>query len=273
MRQSMDSGILVSATYLREKIDNVSVMLPYFKESNFLTDVVKVEDAYELEDLMQSAFSGDRTSGSIVVTRSNKGANLFNKQIRNYIQQKESVLEAGDQLMVVKNNYFWLDAKSKAGFIANGDIAEVVRVNHIEEMYGFRFADAEIVLLDYPGEKELTVKLILDVLDYPGPSLGEQENRSLFEQVEADYQHIPSRKKRMAALQKDPYFNALQVKYAYAMTCHKTQGGQWPTVFVEQGYFTEEQCDVEYLRWLYTALTRATEKVYLLGFQQEFFEQ
>ncbi|MBN2639663.1 MAG: AAA family ATPase [Bacteroidales bacterium] len=273
MRQSLDSGILKSATYLRQKINEHLVALPYFKEVNFLTDVRKIEDAYELEDLMHQSFSGRNTSDSIVVTRSNKGANLFNKQIRNYIQQKESELEAGDQIMVVKNNYFWLDSKSRAGFIANGDIAEVVRVNYIEELYGFRFADAEIVLLDYPEEKELTVKLLLDVLDFSGPSLGEKEQRTLFEQVEADYQHIPSRRKRLALLQKDPYFNALQIKYAYAMTCHKTQGGQWPVVFVEQGYFTEEQCDVEYLRWLYTALTRATEKVYLLGFQQAFFEE
>lgn len=272
MRQSLDSGILKSATYLRQKINEQLIDLPYFKESNFLADVQKVEDSYDLEDLMQQSFSGLHTSESIVITRSNKRANLFNKQIRNFIQQKESELEAGDQLMVVKNNYFWLDQKSRAGFIANGDIAEVVRVNYTEELYGFRFADVEIVLLDYPEEKELTVKLLLDVLDFPGPSLGEKEQRSLFEQVEADYQHIPSRRKRIAQLQKDPYFNALQVKYAYAMTCHKTQGGQWPVVFVEQGYFSEEQCDVEYLRWLYTALTRATEKVYLLGFQQDFFE-
>ncbi|MBN2615638.1 MAG: AAA family ATPase [Bacteroidales bacterium] len=273
MRQSLDSGILKSATFLREKINNQRVELPYFRATNFLADVQKVEDAYELEDLMFQSFSGKRTGEGIVITRSNKGANLFNKQIRNFIQQKESELEAGDQLMVVKNNYFWLDAKSRAGFIANGDIAEVVRVNYVEDVYGFRFADAEIVLLDYPEEKELTVKLILDVLDYPGPSLGEQEHRSLFEQIEADYQDIPSRRKRLAALQKDPYFNALQVKYAYAMTCHKTQGGQWPVVFVEQGYFTEEQSNIEYLRWLYTALTRATERVYLLGFQQSFFEE
>lgn len=272
MRQSLDSGILKSATFIREKINNQIVDLPYFKIDNFLNDVKRVEDAYELEELMQASFSGRQIAESIVITRSNKSANLFNKQIRNYIQQKESEIEAGDQLMVVKNNYFWLNEKSKAGFIANGDIAEVVRVNYVEELYGFRFADAEIVLLDYPEEKELTVKLLLDVLDFPGPSLGEKENRLLFEQVEADYQHIPSRRKRLALLQKDPYFNALQVKYAYAMTCHKTQGGQWPTVFIEQGYFSEEQCDVEYLRWLYTALTRATKKVYLLGFQSAFFE-
>jgi len=272
MRQAQNSGILLSATRLRHKISSGDLSLPFFKEKEFMADVEIITDYYRLEELLQLAFSGFRQSDSIVITRSNKSANHFNKQIRNNIQQRESVLEAGDQIMVVKNNYFWLDIHSKAGFIANGDIAEILRLTGEEELYGFHFTDAEIRLVDYPEEKEMSVKLLLETLDANAPSLTEEEQRNLFDEVEKDYQYIPNRKKRIAAMQKDPYFNALQIKYAYAMTCHKTQGGQWAHVFIDQGYINTEQLDVEYLRWLYTAFTRATEKVYLLGFRELFFE-
>lgn len=272
MRQAQDSGILLSATRLRHKIGLSDFSFPFFMEKEFLADVEIITDYYRLEELFQLAFSGFSQSDSIVVTRSNKSANHFNKQIRNNIQQRESVLEAGDQIMIVKNNYFWLDINSKAGFIANGDLAEIVRLTGEEELYGFHFADAEVRLIDYPEEKEMSVKLLLDTLDANAPSLTEEEQRNLFDEVERDYQHIPNRRKRIAAMQKDPYFNALQIKYAYAMTCHKTQGGQWAHVFIDQGYINTENLDVEYLRWLYTAFTRATEKVYLLGFQEMFFE-
>ncbi len=272
MRQAQDSGILLSATRLRHKIGTEEFSFPFFMRKDFMADVEVIEDYYRLEELFQQAFSGYQQSDSIVVTRSNKSANHFNRQIRNNIQQREEVLEAGDQIMVVKNNYFWLDPDSKAGFIANGDLAEIVRLTGEEDLYGFHFADAEIRLVDYPEEKEMSVKLLLDTLDANAPSLTEEEQRNLFDSVERDYQSIPNRKKRIAAMQKDPYFNALQIKYAYAMTCHKTQGGQWSHVFIDQGYINTEQLDVEYLRWLYTAFTRATEKVYLLGFQEIFFE-
>ncbi len=272
MRQAQDSGILLSATRLRYKIGAGAVSFPFFARHDFFSDVEVVEDYYRLEELFQQAFSGYQPSDSIVVTRSNKSANHFNRQIRNNIQQREAVLEAGDRIMIVKNNYFWLDPNSKAGFIANGDLAEVVRLTGEEALYGFHFADAEIRLVDYPEEKEMMVKLLLDTLDANAPSLTEEDQRNLFDEVERDYQSIPNRKKRLAAMQKDPYFNALQIKYAYAMTCHKTQGGQWAHVFIDQGYVQEELLDVEYLRWLYTAFTRATEKVYLLGFQEVFFE-
>lgn len=271
MRQAQDSGILLSATRLRYKIGPGDFSFPFFLQKEFMSDVEVVTDYYRLEDLFQTAFSSYRQSDSIVVTRSNKSANHFNKQIRNNIQQREAVLEAGDQIMIVKNNYFWLDSNSKADFIANGDLAEIVRLTGEEELYGFHFADAEIRLIDYPDEKEMSVKLLLDTLETNAASLTEEEQRKLFDEVERDYQHIPNRKKRIAAMQKDTYFNALQIKYAYAMTCHKTQGGQWPHVFIDQGFVNAEQLDVEYLRWLYTAFTRATEKVYLLGFQEMFF--
>jgi exodeoxyribonuclease-5 len=271
MRQALDSGILKSATFLRRKIEEEAADPPFFVQQNFAHDVCVIEDGYMLEDLMQTAFSGNEDSGSIVVTRSNKSANLYNQQIRSRIQLRESVLEAGDKIMVVKNNYFWLSPESKAGFIANGDLAQVVRVNQFEELYGFKFAEAEIRLPDYPEEKELTVKLLLDTLDAPGPDISSEEQRRFFEEVERDYMAIPQRRKRLAAIKKDPYFNALRVKYAYAITCHKTQGGQWPVVFIDQGYVTEEQLDKEYMRWLYTAFTRATQTVYLMNFKPEFF--
>jgi len=272
MRQALDSGILRSATFLRQKIEDESVEPPFFLQKYFDRDVIVIEDGYMLEDLMQTAFSGKEDSGSIVITRSNKSANLYNEQIRNRIQLRESVLEAGDTVMVVKNNYFWLSPESKAGFIANGDLAQVVRVNHLEELYGFRFAEAEIRLSDYPEEKELTVKLLLDSLSAPGPDISSEEQRRLFDEVSLDYMSIPQRAKRMEAIKKDPYFNALHVKFAYAITCHKTQGGQWPVVFVDQGYMNDEMLNIEYLRWLYTAFTRATQKVYLLNFNPEFFD-
>jgi len=272
MRQALDSGILKSATFLRHKIEEEATEPPFFIQQYFAHDVRIIEDGYMLEDLMQTAFSGNTDTGSIVVTRSNKSANLYNQQIRSRIQLRESVLEAGDNIMVVKNNYFWLSPESKAGFIANGDMAQVVRVNYFEELYGFKFAEAEIRLPDYPEEKELTVKLLLDTLDAPGPDISGDEQRRLFDEVERDYMAIPQRRKRMAAIKKDPYFNAIRVKYAYAITCHKTQGGQWPVVFIDQGYVTEEQLDKEYLRWLYTAFTRATKTVYLMNFNSEFFD-
>ncbi len=272
MRQALDSGILKSATFLRRKIEEEIANPPFFVRQNFERDVRIIEDGYMLEDLMQTAFSGSENTGSIVVTRSNKSANLYNQQIRSRIQLRESALEAGDKIMVVKNNYFWLSPDSKAGFIANGDMAQVVRINHLEELYGFKFAEAEIRLPDYPEEKELTVKLMLDTLDAPGPDISGEEQRRLFDEVERDYMAIPQRRKRLAAVKKDPYFNALHVKYAYAITCHKTQGGQWPVVFIDQGYVNEEQIDREYMRWLYTAFTRATQTVYLMNFKAEFFD-
>ncbi len=272
MRQSLDSGILKSATFLRRKIEEGVTHPPFFVRQNFEQDVQIIEDGYMLEDLMQTAFSGSEDTGSIVVTRSNKSANLYNQQIRSRIQLRESVLEAGDKIMVVKNNYFWLPADSKAGFIANGDMAQVVRINHLEELYGFKFAEAEIRLADYPEEKELTVKLLLNTLDAPGPDISDVEQRQLFDEVERDYMSIPQRRKRLAAVKKDPYFNALHVKFAYAITCHKTQGGQWPVVFIDQGYVNEQQLDIEYMRWLYTAFTRATQKVFLMNFKDEFFD-
>jgi exodeoxyribonuclease-5 len=176
-------------------------------------------------------------------------------------------------MMVVRNNYFWLPKESKAGFIANGDIIEITKIGGIEERYGIRFIDATIRLIDYPAEPEYEVKMLLDTIMANTPSLTVEENKRFYQAVSKDYMHIPSKRDRAIKIKADPYFNALQVKFAYAVTCHKSQGGQWKAVFVDQGYLTDDSVDVEYLRWLYTAFTRATEKLYLVNFHEKFFTE
>jgi len=270
MRQAFDSGVLSTATVLREKISRQLISPPFFSKSNFKNDIIQITGGYELEELLQTIFSDSEQGKGIVVCRTNKRANLFNRQIRNHILQRETRMEGGDILMVVKNNYYWLDETSSAGFIANGDMVRIVRLVKIEEKYGFTFADAELELLDYPEEKEYSVKLLLDTIDSPSAGLPEPERNRLFKEVENDYQHISQKRKRYDAIQQDPYFNALHVKFAYAMTCHKTQGGQWPEVIIDQGYVGEKMLNVEYLRWLYTAITRSTDKIYLVNFSPEF---
>ncbi len=271
MRQALDSGILTAATFLRKKMEKGEAAPPFFRRRDFGGDVQVVEDSYMLEELMQEAFADAGHTEAVVVTRTNKSANLYNSQIRGRIQLRESELEAGDKVMVVKNNYFWLSAANHAAFIANGDMVRIVRVNHVEEMYGFRFAEAEIRMDDYPEEKELTVKLLLDSLASEGPDISTEAQRRLYDEVSLDYMSVPQRGKRLEAIKKDPFFNALHIKHAYAITCHKTQGGQWPVVFVDQGYLNEDMLNIEYFRWLYTAFTRATQKVFLLNFNPEFF--
>ena len=273
MRQSENSGILVSATRLREKITAQSSTPPFFQTSRFKTDIIRINDGYEFEELLQQTFINSDAEDAVLVCRSNKRANLFNRQIREHILQRESMLEGGDALMVVKNNYYWLDADSKAGFIANGDLLSVLRITKTEEMYGFQFADADIRLLDYPEEKALSVKLLLDTLMADGPGLSRENSNELFSRVEEDYLDIQSKSGRMGKMRKNPYLNALHIKFGYALTCHKTQGGQWPLVIVDQGYLNDEMINTEYLRWLYTALTRSTEKLYLINFSDQFFEE
>ncbi len=271
MRQTFDSGILTTATALRVNISLKNDSPPFFDPSQFKSDIIRVESGYDLEELLQYTFSGGEPDNGIVVCRSNKRANLFNQQIRSHILQRENDIEGGDMMMVVKNNYFWLDETSKAGFIANGDIIKILRIRKTEEMYGFQFADAEVQMLDYPEEKEYEVKLLLKTIYSTGPGLSDSERQELFNEVEKDYLDIPARRARVDQVMKNPYFNAVHVKFAYAMTCHKTQGGQWPVVIVDQGYVNDEMINVEYLRWLYTAITRSTQKLYLVNFKPEFF--
>jgi len=270
VRQALESGILVHATDLRYKIDTKNNQLPLFREMNKWPDVVSITGT-DLPDAMNQAFSDYGRENTVLITRSNKRANLFNKAIRERILFHESELAAGDHLMIVRNNYFWLPEESKAGFIANGDIAEVMSLRKTEELYGFRFAEASIRLVDYPDDDTLDVKLLLNTIDSESPALSYEENNRLFTEVMADYQELSSRKKQLAALRTNPYYNALQVKHANALTCHKTQGGQWDAVFLEKGYLTEEMLDTEYLRWLYTAVTRAGKKLFLVNFDEKFF--
>ena len=268
MRQSLESGILANATNIRDRINEGSkegfISLPGF------SDVIRITGV-ELEDALNDAFAGGETEDTVVITRSNKRANIFNKEIRNRILYRENEISAGDLMMVVKNNYFWLDEGSKAGFIANGDIIEILRIDKIEELYGFRFADVTIRMTDYPEENDLQVKIILDTIDSVSSALTKEDNNKLFSEVMADYEDIPSRRKKLESVKKNPYFNALQVKFSYALTCHKTQGGQWPVIFIDQGYVTDEMINKEFYRWLYTAFTRATKKLYLINFNEKFF--
>ncbi len=273
VRQGKGSLVLENATNLRRKLAEADMDLPFFRlhVPDTFPDLTRLTGE-DLEEVLQDEYAGRRREDIVFITRSNKRANLFNNEIRARIFGSEGDLAAGDLLMILKNDYFWLQQGSDTGFLANGDMMEVMKVKRREEMYGFRFADIEARLVDYPGQAPIEAKVLLDSLNVEAASLPYPQMRRLHEAVERDYAHLPRKSDRIAALRKDPYLNALQVKYAYALTCHKTQGGQWPCVFVEQGYFTDDMLDAGYLRWLYTAITRTTEKAYLLNFSDKFFE-
>lgn len=270
VRQTKDSGILTNATSIRNQIKKNENHKPSFELMGF-KDIIRL-NGDELEDALNDAYNKYGAEDAMVICRSNKRANIFNQQIRARIRWQENELSSGDYLMVVKNNYFWLPEESKAGFIANGDIVKLTRVGKIQEMHGFRFADVRMLMIDYPDEPELETRLLLDTIMSEAPALSQEENKRLYESVQQDYSDIADRRMRLKKVKEDPFFNALQVKFAYAITCHKAQGGQWPCVFVEQGYLTDEMINTEYLRWLYTAVSRATEKLYLVNFNKEFYE-
>ncbi len=270
VRQSHDSGILFNATLIRQMLGSGPPRFPSMRIDGF-PDVIRVQ-GQEAADEVESAYLDHGREEALVICRSNKRANMYNKHIRQRVLYMEDEINAGDLLMVVKNNYFWLPDDADAGFIANGDIIELKRIRRTESLYGFRFADVTLRMTDYPSMPDLDTKLLLDTLDADGPAMPKQDAMRLFEAVSADYQDIPNKRTRMAAIRNNPYLNALQVKYAYAMTCHKAQGGQWGYVFVEMGYLRDKVPDKEYIRWLYTAITRATKKVFLLNFSDGFFE-
>jgi exodeoxyribonuclease V len=270
VRQVNDSGILLNATGVRNQIKEKKDLKPHFKLDGF-QDISRIDGA-ELEDALNEAYNKFGAEDTMIVCRSNKRANIYNQQIRARIRWQESELSSGDYMMIVKNNYFWLPQESKAGFIANGDIVEILRVGNIQEMHGFRFADVRMRMIDYPDEPELEVRLMLDTIMSESPALSQQDNKKLFESVMLDYADIADRRMRFKKVKEDGFFNALQVKFAYAVTCHKAQGGQWPCVFVEQGYLTDEMLNIEYLRWLYTGITRASQKLYLVNFNKEFYD-
>jgi exodeoxyribonuclease-5 len=271
VRQQKDSGILENATKIRERLDDE--LYEAFKFSgNKFPDIIRPVDGQEIMDAINDNYSALGNEDTVIIVRSNKRANLYNQSIRERILFQESELSAGDYLMVVKNNYFWVDNTSEAGFIANGDIVEVLEIFAFKELYGFRFAEVKIRMVDYPNMKLLETVLLLDTLTSESPSLTYDESNKLYQEVMKDYANEKSKYKKFLAVKNNKFFNALQVKFSYAITCHKSQGGQWKTVFVEQPYLPNG-IDKEYLRWLYTAITRAQEKLYLIGFKDEFFEE
>ena len=268
-RQALESGILYNATGLRERLKLGDCDLPLFKTEGF-PDTQRIEPE-TFEELLYNTFSENVDNEAVIVCKSNKRANLFNQAIRGRILNIEGELATGDKLMVVKNNYHWTEGILEISFIANGDMAEIRKIKHFDEMYGFRFADVELSFTDYPDAPNIEAKILLDTLNSNSASLTEEENRRLFQAIEEDYMDIPNRRERYKAMRKNPWFNALQVKFAYALTCHKTQGGQWNTVFIDSSFNQKENLEVEDLRWMYTALTRAQQQVYFVNFKDEFF--
>jgi len=270
MRQHQDSGILANATQLRLLFDEYAI--GDFKFRLNFPDVIRLTDGYDIEDAIVSAYDSNGVEDTAFVVRSNKRANQYNQQIRSKIRGQENEIAAGDYVMVVKNNYYWLKDSTDAGFIANGDICEILQIFKYKDLYGFRFAEVNLRMIDYPDQKPFETVVLLDTLTSETPSLSYEDSNRLYEEVKKDFYHEKSSYKRLLSVKKNKYFNALQIKFSYAMTCHKSQGGQWKTVFIEQPYLPNGP-DISYYRWLYTAVTRAQEKLYLIGFKDDFFEE
>ena len=278
VRQSQQSGILFNATRIRQMITHDDItQLPKIRFSGF-SDIREMPGA-ELIEALGDSYHHVGLDDTIVVTRSNKRANIFNQGIRNMVLDREEELESGDMLMIVKNNYYWMEEERKKikeseerrvqsnelpAFLANGDRAKVMKVSHRIELYGFHFATLLLKFPDYDNY-ELEATVLLDTLTSEAPALTHDQQEQLFHKIEEDYQDIPLKADRMKAIRQDPYFNALQVKFAYAVTCHKAQGGQWSHVYVDQGYMTDDMLTPDYIHWLYTAFTRATEMLYLVN--------
>lgn len=269
VRQAQDSGILVNATNLRDQLQSEFYDRFQFSVESY-ADIIRLIDGFEIQEAIESSYAANGKEETVFIVRSNKRANLYNESIRNRILFLENEIATGDYLMVVKNNYFWLKPNSDAGFIANGDIVEVLEIFSIKALYGFKFAEVKVRMTDYPNQKPFETVLLLDTIHAETPSLSYEDGNTLYQEVLKDYAHETSKYKKFLAVKNNKYFNALQVKFSYAITCHKSQGGQWHTVFVEQPYLPNGP-DREYLRWLYTAITRAREKLYLIGFKDNFF--
>lgn len=271
LRQSEDSGILWNATRIRKRLtvdfaDGYSqlesaesvVLLPQIRISGFPDITVVPGD--ELIESLASSYSRVGMDETMVITRSNKRANIYNQGIRNTVLDREDELCRGDLLMIVKNNYYWRSEE----FIANGDRAVVQRVRNTHELYGFRFAEVTMTFPDY-DDYELTATVLLDTLTSEAPALTHDQQEQLYNAVLEDYADIPVKVDRIAKLKIDRYYNALQVKFAYAVTCHKAQGGQWAHIYLDQGYMTDDMLTPDYIHWLYTAFTRATDKLFLVN--------
>ncbi|MEE4196713.1 MAG: AAA family ATPase [Bacteroidales bacterium] len=268
VRQVEDSGILLNATRIRNLILAENYHFPKL-ELNHWEDIQRIS-GNELIEIITDSYDRYGLEETMIITRSNKRANQYNKGIRSQILWYEEEISVGDLLMVVKNNYYWMEDNDKVDFIANGDIGEIVQIKGTQDRYGFRYADVVLRLIDYDN-LEIECKIILDTLDINTAALSSEDHKKLFYQVLEDYQHLKTRKQQYKAVKEDDFFNALQVKFSYAITCHKAQGGQWKSVFIDHGYLQEEMLNKEYFRWLYTAFTRPVEKLYLVNFHKQFF--
>ncbi len=269
IRQAFDSGVLSNATAIRNMIDQDKQGFPSI-------DIEKYEDVEliygnELIEAITDVYDKQGPENVIIINRSNKRANKYNQGVRNQVLWREEEILQGDQLMIVKNNYYWAMQEDEIDFIANGDIAEIVNIQRYQSLYDYRFADVSLRFKDY-NDLEIDAKIMLDTLSIDTASLPNKENREFFYKVREDYSDQTTKKKQFQAVREDKFFNALQVKFAYAVTCHKAQGGQWHTVFIDHGFLTDEMINTDYLRWLYTAFTRATNKVYLVNFDKRHFE-
>lgn len=264
VRQEKSSTILLNATSLRKQITDHHFNLPNFIVNE---DVIRIESGDELQERLEDNYNKSGLTNTIVLCRSNKRANIYNQQIRSRIRYLEEEISTGDLLMVVRNNYFWLGDKYKSELIANGDIIEVLSVNKINNKYGFKFAHITIRLVDFSEQKELDVLVMLDTIKLETSSLPYEEYQKLYQEISKEYKGADAKKK----IKENKYLNALQVKFSYSITCHKSQGGQWENVFVDLGYFKKEMLDLSFLRWLYTAITRASKKLYLINFNSDFF--
>ena len=270
MRQAEKSGILYNATELRELLKDSFITDFRFNLRGF-KDIVRLTDGFDIQEAIESAYRNYSIEDTCFIVRSNKRANQYNQQIRTKILDKESELSVGDFLMVVKNNYFWLKDSDEAGFIANGDIVEVLEIFGFKELYSFNFAKVKIRMVDYPDQKPFETIVLLNTITSESPSLTYDESNRLYQEVIKDYEG-ESQYKKFQKVKDNEYFNALQVKFSYAITCHKSQGGQWNTVFIEQPYLPDG-INVDYVRWLYTAITRAKDKLYLIGFKDDSFAE
>ena len=269
VRQEVLSGILNNATILRESLIDEDFEEFKFNISGF-NDIIRLQDGEDIINSLTDSYNIFGKEETALIVRSNKRANLYNQQIRNRILFNENELSVGDNLMVVKNNYYWLKSTSEAGFIANGDIIKILEISRIVDLYDFRFAEVIVQMIDYPKMKPFDTVLMLDTINLETPSLNYEKANHLYNEVMKDYVSEKVKYKRFLKVKNNKYFNALQVKFSYAITCHKSQGGQWTSVFVEQPYLPNG-IDKDFIRWLYTGLTRAKEKLYLIGFKDEFF--
>ena len=269
VRQQEESGILNNATLLRESLLHNTFDDFKFNLSNF-KDIERLTEGEDIINSLTDSYNEIGKEDTVLIVRSNKRANLYNEQIRKRILFNENELSVGDNLMVVKNNYFWLKNNSEAGFIANGDIIKVLEINRIINLYNFRFAEVSVQMIDYPKMKPFDTVLLLDTINLETPSLNYEKSNELYNEVLKDYSNEKVKYKRFLKVKSNKYFNALQVKFSYAITCHKSQGGQWSSVYIEQPYLPNG-IDKDFIRWLYTAMTRAKYKLNLIGFKNEFF--